>query len=74
METEKIMCFDRPNSDGLNTALLTALTANKGATPMEAAAMMNGGGFGGGYEGMPFMRWLSDTIGKNIHVEWSKFL
>ena len=27
-----------------------------------------------GYEGMPFMRWLSDTIGKNIHVEWSKFL
>lgn len=61
METEKIMCFDRPNSDGLNTALLTALTANKGATPMETAAMMNGGGFGGGMWNNPFMYlvWMS---------------
>lgn len=61
METEKIMCFDRPNSDGLNTALLTALTANKGATPLETAAMMNGGGFGNGMWNNPFMYlvWMS---------------
>lgn len=61
METEKIMCFDRPNSDGLNTALLTALTANKGANPLETVAMMNGGGFGGGMWNNPFMYlvWMS---------------
>ena len=55
------MCFDRPNSDGLNTALLTALTANKGATPLETAAMMNGGGFGNGMWNNPFMYlvWMS---------------
>lgn len=27
-----------------------------------------------GYEGMPFMRWLSDTIGKDIKVEWPNFI
>lgn len=61
METEKIMCFDRPNSDGLNTALLTALTANKGANPLETAAMMNGGGFGNNMWNNPFMYfvWMS---------------
>lgn len=60
METEKILCYDKPN-DGLNAALLTALTANKGATPMETAAMMNGGGFGGGMWNNPFMYlvWMS---------------
>ena len=26
-----------------------------------------------GYEGMPFMRWLSDTIGKNIKIDWNKY-
>jgi hypothetical protein len=26
-----------------------------------------------GYEGMPFMRWLSDTIGKNIKIDWTKY-
>lgn len=26
-----------------------------------------------GYEGMPFMRYLSDTIGKNIKIDWNKY-
>lgn len=67
METEIIMCFDRPNSDGLY----------EGIDGMEKECVkyaVKNADDADGYEGMPFMWWLSDTIGKNIHVEWSKFL
>ena len=57
--SEKIYCYDRPTD---NSALWAAVMANKekGATPLETMAMMNGG-MGGGMWNNPFMYliWMS---------------
>lgn len=63
--SEKIYCYDRPTD---NSALWAAVMSNKekGATPLETMAMMNGG-MGGGMWNNPFMYliWMSMFNGGN---------
>lgn len=63
--SEKIYCYDRPAD---NSALWAAVMSNKekGATPLETMAMMNGG-MGGGMWNNPFMYliWMSMFNGGN---------
>ena len=82
---EKIYC-----TDGRDNDLAAILAATKNNDPATMMAAMGGGmnnwmnkcityaklvaSDPDGYEGMEFMRWTSDAIGKSLTLNWEDFI